>query len=122
MNNPLTTPTSKALADRGIQVERGTELAGLHDDEDGVRVVLRSGGTRSESLADVLAGCDGPASIVRSQAGIGWPGHPDGYIGLHCQKAVQDQIGAWLNLIRAPFRTASAVPVAPARYSGGSSR
>ena len=67
---------AQALADRGIQVERGTELAGLHDDEDGVRVVLRSGGTRSESLADVLAGCDGPASIVRSQAGIGWPGHP----------------------------------------------
>ena len=67
---------AQALADRGIQVERGTELAGLHDDQDGVRAVLRSGGARSEALADVLAGCDGPASIVRSQAGIGWPGHP----------------------------------------------
>jgi hypothetical protein len=28
------------------------------------------------ALADVVAGCDGPASIVRSEAGIGWPGHP----------------------------------------------
>jgi 2-polyprenyl-6-methoxyphenol hydroxylase-like FAD-dependent oxidoreductase len=67
---------AQALADRGIEVERGTELVGLHDEQEGVRVVLESGGARREALTDVLAGCDGPASIVRSEAGIGWPGHP----------------------------------------------
>jgi 2-polyprenyl-6-methoxyphenol hydroxylase-like FAD-dependent oxidoreductase len=67
---------AEALAERGIQVERGTELIGLHDEQEGVRIVLRSGDVRSAALADVLAGCDGPASIVRAAARIRWPGRP----------------------------------------------
>jgi 2-polyprenyl-6-methoxyphenol hydroxylase-like FAD-dependent oxidoreductase len=66
----------QALADRGIGVERGTELIRLHEEKDGVLADLRSGGVQSEAFADVLCGCDGPASIVRSEAGIGWPGRP----------------------------------------------
>ena len=29
-----------------------------------------------EGCFDFVAGCDGPASTVRAQAGIGWPGRP----------------------------------------------
>ena len=70
------TVLAQALADRGIEVERGTELAGVHDDTGGVRAALRSGDRRTEALFGFVAGCDGAASIVRSQAGIGWPGRP----------------------------------------------
>ena len=63
-----------ALADRGVEVERGTELTRLREEPDGVRVVLRSPAGTEEARCGFLAGCDGPASVVRSQAGIGWPG------------------------------------------------
>jgi 2-polyprenyl-6-methoxyphenol hydroxylase-like FAD-dependent oxidoreductase len=65
---------AQALADRGVDVERGTELAAVRDGPDGARVLLRSGGRLAEARFGSVVGCDGPASIVRSQAGIGWPG------------------------------------------------
>jgi 2-polyprenyl-6-methoxyphenol hydroxylase-like FAD-dependent oxidoreductase len=70
------TALAQALADRGIAVERGTELAEVHDDPESVRAVLRSGGGLTEARFGFVVGCDGPASTVRSQAGIGWPGRP----------------------------------------------
>jgi 2-polyprenyl-6-methoxyphenol hydroxylase-like FAD-dependent oxidoreductase len=70
------TVLAQALADRGIEVERGTELAGVHDGTDGVQAVLRSGGSLTEARFGFVVGCDGPSSTVRSQAGIGWPGRP----------------------------------------------
>ena len=65
---------SQALADRGVDVERGTELVAARDGPDGVRAVLQSGGQAAEALFSSVVGCDGPDSTVRSQAGIGWPG------------------------------------------------
>ena len=65
---------TRALADRGVVVERGTELARVRDGPDGVRAVLRSPAKAEEALFGFVAGCDGPASTVRAQAGIGWPG------------------------------------------------
>ena len=38
------------------------------------RAVLRSPAGTEETRCGFLAGCDGPASVVRAQAGIGWPG------------------------------------------------
>jgi 2-polyprenyl-6-methoxyphenol hydroxylase-like FAD-dependent oxidoreductase len=70
------TVLAQALADRGIEVERGTELAEVHEDVEGVRAVLRSGGSLTEARFGFVVGCDGPASTVRSQASIGWPGRP----------------------------------------------
>jgi 2-polyprenyl-6-methoxyphenol hydroxylase-like FAD-dependent oxidoreductase len=67
---------AQALADRGVEVERGTELVAARDGPDGVRTVLQSGGKAAEVLFSSVVGCDGPASTVRSQAGIGWPGGP----------------------------------------------
>lgn len=63
-----------ALADRGVEIERGTELTGLHDEPGGVRVFLRSPTGVEEAWFGFVVGCDGPSSTVRAQAGIGWPG------------------------------------------------
>ena len=67
---------ARALADRGIGVERGTELVTVRDGPEGVRAALRSPAGMEETFFGFVAGCDGPASTVRAQAGIGWPGHP----------------------------------------------
>jgi 2-polyprenyl-6-methoxyphenol hydroxylase-like FAD-dependent oxidoreductase len=67
---------AQALADRGVEVERGTELVEVCDDREGVRAVLRSRATTEEARFGFAAGCDGPASTVRAQAGLGWPGRP----------------------------------------------
>ena len=67
---------AQALADRGVEVERGTELADVRDGPDGVRATLRSPAGAKDAVFGFVAGCDGPASIVRAQAGIGWPGRP----------------------------------------------
>jgi len=70
------TVLAQALADRGVAVERGTELVGLRADADGVRAVLRSHDAVTEARFGFVAGCDGPASTVRAVAGVGWPGRP----------------------------------------------
>jgi 2-polyprenyl-6-methoxyphenol hydroxylase-like FAD-dependent oxidoreductase len=63
-----------ALADRGVEVERGTELVRVQDGPGGVRAVLRSAAGSEQATFGFVAGCDGPASIVRAQAGLGWTG------------------------------------------------
>jgi 2-polyprenyl-6-methoxyphenol hydroxylase-like FAD-dependent oxidoreductase len=68
------TVLARALADRGVEVERGTELAGVRDGPEGVRAVLRSEAGVEEACFGFVGGCDGPASTVRVQAGIRWPG------------------------------------------------
>ncbi len=70
------TALAQALADRGVAVERGTELVVLHQDAGGVRAVLRSQDTVTEAPFGFVAGCDGPGSTVRTSAGVGWPGRP----------------------------------------------
>jgi 2-polyprenyl-6-methoxyphenol hydroxylase-like FAD-dependent oxidoreductase len=68
------TVLAAALADRGVEVERGTELLQVREGPEGARAVLRSQAKAEEALFGFVAGCDGPASTVRAQAGIGWPG------------------------------------------------
>ena len=66
---------AEALAVRGVAVERGTELSGVSDGPDGVLATVRSpAGALEQARFGFVAGCDGSASVVRSQAGIGWPG------------------------------------------------
>jgi 2-polyprenyl-6-methoxyphenol hydroxylase-like FAD-dependent oxidoreductase len=67
---------AQALADRGVKVERGTELVRVREAPGGVRVVLRSPAGAEEACFGFAAGCDGPASTVRAQAGLGWTGRP----------------------------------------------
>jgi 2-polyprenyl-6-methoxyphenol hydroxylase-like FAD-dependent oxidoreductase len=72
------TVLAQALASRGIQVERGTELLEVCDRADGARATLRSPVGVEETVYGFVAGCDGPASRVRTAAGIGWHGGPYG--------------------------------------------
>jgi 2-polyprenyl-6-methoxyphenol hydroxylase-like FAD-dependent oxidoreductase len=70
------TVLARALADRGIEVERGIELTQVREGPGGAQAVLRSRTKAEEAIFGFVAGCDGPASTVRAQAGIGWPGRP----------------------------------------------
>jgi 2-polyprenyl-6-methoxyphenol hydroxylase-like FAD-dependent oxidoreductase len=68
---------TRALADRGVEIERGAELVDVHRDGPGHRaVVRRAGGTGpcDEIGATFVAGCDGSGSTVRRLAGVGWRG------------------------------------------------
>jgi 2-polyprenyl-6-methoxyphenol hydroxylase-like FAD-dependent oxidoreductase len=67
---------AKALAERGVPVERGTELVAVTPStrEPLARARLRSGAGVEDAMCQFVAGCDGPASIVRGVAQIGWRG------------------------------------------------
>ena len=57
----------------GAEIRRGSELLGLSQDEDGVRVDLADGSTLRSRY---LVGCDGGRSTVRKLLGVGFPGEP----------------------------------------------
>ncbi|MGH3333696.1 MAG: FAD-dependent monooxygenase, partial [Nocardioidaceae bacterium] len=66
-----------ALEQRGVPVERGTELVDVKpgpDDDPFVHATLRSGNGVEVTTCRFVAGCDGPDSTVRDIAGIGWQG------------------------------------------------
>ena len=66
---------SESLAERGLIVERGTELVDTTVQPAGVRCVLRHRDGRTEQVSPAyLVGCDGAHSTVRHQAGIGFAG------------------------------------------------
>jgi 2-polyprenyl-6-methoxyphenol hydroxylase-like FAD-dependent oxidoreductase len=67
---------TQALTDRGVTVERGTELITARDDGHSARAVLRSRHGTEEIRCPFVVGCDGPASTVRACADIGWHGRP----------------------------------------------
>ncbi len=66
----------QALADRGVVIERGTELIAVRQCPEGAHAVVRSPAGPEAVLCRYVVGCDGPASTVRSHAGIGWRGGP----------------------------------------------
>ena len=65
-----------ALAARGVRVEYGTELVSVRDRPGEALVSLRSLTGPQQAGFSFVAGCDGPASTVRAQAGLGWAGRP----------------------------------------------
>ncbi len=69
--------TDRLLAERaaelGAEIRRGSEVAGLSQDDGGVSVELADG-TRLSSR--YLVGCDGGRSAVRKLLGVGFPGEP----------------------------------------------
>jgi 2-polyprenyl-6-methoxyphenol hydroxylase-like FAD-dependent oxidoreductase len=69
---------SEALRDRGMEVERGTELVEVCDGVGRARATLRSRAGIEQADWDFVAGCDGQGSTVRDAAGIGWHGGPYG--------------------------------------------
>ncbi|WP_258907934.1 rifampin monooxygenase [Actinokineospora sp. UTMC 2448] len=69
--------TDRLLTDRatelGAELQRGRELVGLSQDDDGVTVELADGG---QLRARYLVGCDGGRSTVRKLLGVAFPGEP----------------------------------------------
>ncbi|MEW2357648.1 rifampin monooxygenase [Spirillospora sp. NPDC029432] len=57
----------------GAEIRRGSELAGLSQDGDGVTAELADG---TRLRARYLVGCDGGRSTVRGLLGVGFPGEP----------------------------------------------
>jgi 2-polyprenyl-6-methoxyphenol hydroxylase-like FAD-dependent oxidoreductase len=57
----------------GAEIRRGSAVAGLSQDDDGVTVELEDG---TQLRARYLVGCDGGRSAVRKLLGIGFPGEP----------------------------------------------
>jgi 2-polyprenyl-6-methoxyphenol hydroxylase-like FAD-dependent oxidoreductase len=70
------TVLAAALEERGVPIERGTELIGVTDGADQAVAELRTLQGIEQVGSAFLVGCDGPASTVRSCAGIGWRGAP----------------------------------------------
>src|SRR5580658_3057152 len=62
------------LAELGGSIRRGHELTALAPGEDGVTLEVRGPDGEYLLRAGYLVGCDGAHSLVRKQAGIGFPG------------------------------------------------
>jgi len=62
------------LAQRGVHVERNTELRAFTQDEHGVTATVRANGSDSTVSAKFLAGCDGASSKVRNAVGGSFTG------------------------------------------------
>jgi 2-polyprenyl-6-methoxyphenol hydroxylase-like FAD-dependent oxidoreductase len=58
----------------GVEIRRGHELTGFHQDEEGVTVDVRGPAGVDRLRARFLVGCDGGGSAVRKLAGIAFPG------------------------------------------------
>lgn len=65
-----------ALSRRGVEVEWGTELEAVAVADERTRATLASPGGQELATPRYVVGCDGPASRVRSAAGIAWDGGP----------------------------------------------
>ena len=65
---------TEALADRGIEIERGVELADVRCGAYEAEVLLRRTGGVEPAHCRYVAGCDGAASTIRRLAGAGWHG------------------------------------------------
>jgi len=74
---------ARALAERGVAVERGTELVTHGADGDGAQARLRRDrGPDEEARCRFLVGCDGSGSTVRRGARVDFPG------GAHAEEVV----------------------------------
>ena len=65
---------SEALAARGVEVERRAELVDVHRETGAALARVRRSGREELVACRYVAGCDGPASLVRRAAGVGWRG------------------------------------------------
>lgn len=82
--------------EKGAVLETGMEVIGLEVREDVVEVELSGGGSR---LARLVAGCDGPRSTVRSEAGLGEPDEfLQGFLGFSDEQDSSDFVDVYLDV------------------------
>ncbi|MFG3100158.1 monooxygenase [Streptomyces sp. NPDC048182] len=78
--------TEALLAERagelGVEILRGHETVDVRQDSDGVEVDVRGPGGRRTLRAAYAVGCDGGRSLVRTAAGIGFPGTDETLTGV----------------------------------------
>ncbi|MET8901001.1 rifampin monooxygenase [Streptomyces sp. NPDC004538] len=110
--------TERAVA-LGAEVERGRELTGLSQDDEGVTAEL-AGGTRLR--ARYLVGCDGGRSTVRKLLGVGFPGEPsrtDTLIGEMRVGAEPEEVAAVVAEVRETQKRFGAGPLGDGFYRVG---
>ncbi|WP_411090970.1 rifampin monooxygenase [Streptomyces sp. 049-1] len=115
--------TDRLLTERavelGAEVERGRELTGLSQDDEGVTAEL-AGGTRLR--ARYLVGCDGGRSTVRKLLGVGFPGEPsrtDTLIGEMRVGAEPEEVAAVVAEVRETQKRFGAGPLGDGFYRVG---
>lgn len=64
----------RRAAEHGAEVRRGHAVIGFAQTASDVTIEIRRGGDAISAKARYLVGCDGARSVVRKQAGIGFPG------------------------------------------------
>jgi 2-polyprenyl-6-methoxyphenol hydroxylase-like FAD-dependent oxidoreductase len=64
-----------------VDVRRGYEVIGLHQDGESVKVEVRTESAKHELEAQYVVGCDGGHSLVRKQMGVAFPGLDPSIIG-----------------------------------------
>jgi 2-polyprenyl-6-methoxyphenol hydroxylase-like FAD-dependent oxidoreductase len=67
-------------AERGVRILRGQEVTALDQDADGVTLRVSGPAGDRRLRTGYVVGCDGGASVVRKQAGIGFPGIPPTFL------------------------------------------
>jgi 2-polyprenyl-6-methoxyphenol hydroxylase-like FAD-dependent oxidoreductase len=66
----------EALVERGVEVERGREVAFVTTSAEAAKAVVRGRGAVEELDSRFIVGCDGPDSIVRDRVRTMWRGAP----------------------------------------------
>lgn len=64
----------EALRERGVEMQRETELVGFTQNPDGIKARLSAGGVPIDLAADYIVGCDGAHSTVRKTLGLEFAG------------------------------------------------
>jgi len=67
-------------AERGVRILRGQEVTALNQDADAVTLRVSGPDGDRQLRAAYVVGCDGGGSVVRKQAGIGFPGIPPTFL------------------------------------------
>ena len=101
----------------GVEFQRGREVAGVAQDDDGVIIGLNDG---AELRARYLVGCDGGRSTVRKLMDIGFPGEPsrqDRLLGEVEFTVPAETVTAVVAQVREVHKDFGAVPLGGELYS-----